>query len=183
LAGGKSRQSKKKPRDLTDVEKARLVGAIWIHGSIDLERHNNEDGSLSYLYPRIMLSMPNPLPYDFKKDTDGTVRRGNDGVFTLEIGTQELVEKRLKEILPLMGGEEKKQIEIALQIIEINRSKRYKKNKEIEMRELERLYEQWDECRGNLENWIKEFKNKYQNVKEANIPSKIWTKAYQLEDC
>jgi len=110
-------------RDLSDPEKARLAGAIWIHGSIDIEHHKPKPRSKEYFYPRIMLSMQNTLPYHYQEDMQGEVHPGKKGYFTLEIGTQDLVEKRLREILDFMSGIEKEQIIIALRVIEINKSK------------------------------------------------------------
>lgn len=171
-----SSSSKNKYKDLSNAEKARLAGAIWIHGSIDIE-YSRKRG---YYYPRIMLSMPNPLPFDYAKDPKEKVWVGNDGCFTLEIGRQKLVEKRLNEILPYIGGIEKEQIEIALQIIKINS---LRKKTEKEKQKLRELYGQWKECSERLEKWVKDFKARYQNVKRRRVPAKIWNKAYLLEDC
>jgi hypothetical protein len=178
-------QKGKKYKDLTTAEAARLAGEIWIYGSIDIEYHKERP---RYYYPRIMLTMPSPLPFDYKKGEDEKVwveERDGKEYFTLEIGKQELVEKRLTEILPFMGGEERKQIEIALKIIMIKRLIRYKKKKERETQELAKLYTQWKECRDRLEKWVEDFKAKHQKVRCARgrVPTKIWNKAYLLEDC
>lgn len=162
---------------MNDVEKARLAGAIWIHGSIDIEHSTKRQ----YYYPRIMLSMKNLLPFDYQKDMGGNVWAGNDGYITPEIGKQKLVEKRLKEILPLMGecSLEKKQIEIALKIIEINKSGEPKTEKK---KKLEELYQQSKKLREELKNWIQDFKAEYKDVEKKNIPAKIWNRANLLED-
>ncbi|NIO21679.1 MAG: hypothetical protein GTN76_13340, partial [Candidatus Aenigmarchaeota archaeon] len=116
--------AKEEYRNLSKAEAARLAGALWIHGSVDIE-HSRER---KYYYPRINLSMPNPLPYDYRDDIGGRVYRGKK-YFTLQLKKQKLVEKRLKEILPFMTGEERKQIDIALQIIKTNRSRTPKKER------------------------------------------------------
>lgn len=163
-------------KDLSQAEAASLAGAIWIHGSIDIE-HSRKRG---YYYPRIMLSMTNPLPYHYKERIgDGKVYRGKE-FFTLQLKKQEPVEKRLQEILPFMGGEEEKQIEIALQIIKINRSEPPGAERK---QKLETLYDQWKRYRDKLEDWIKKFKAEHQNVERRHIPVKIWNRAYRLEDC
>jgi hypothetical protein len=166
---------------LNDAEKARLAGAIWIHGSINIEHSRKRN----YYYPRIMLSMRNPLPFDYQKDTGGKVWAGKDGCITLEIGKQELVGKRLKEVLPLMGGIEKEQIGIALQIIEIGRTERPRteKGKKEKRKKLKKLYDQFKELSDKLENWIQVFKAEHKDVKRKRIPAQIWNKAYRLEDC
>jgi hypothetical protein len=176
----------KKYKDLATAEAARLAGAIWIHGAIDIEYHEDKSGKPVYYYPRIMLTMPNRLPFDYQKDTGGNIwveERAGKEYFTLEIGTQDLVEKRLIEILPFIGGEERKQIQIALKIIMINRIKKYKKDKTKEMQMLGELYNQWKECRERLETWVKDFKAKYQDVERKRVPMEIWNKAYRLGDC
>jgi len=174
---------REKYKDLTTAEAARLAGAIWIYGSIDIEYHKKRP---RYYYPRIMLTMPNPLPFDYRKGKDEKVwveERDGKKYFTLEIGRQELVEKRLTEILPFMGGEERKQIKIALKIIMIKCLVRYKKEKKRETQELAKLYIQWKECRGRLEKWVEDFKAKHRKAKRRRVPAQIWNKAYLLEDC
>lgn len=52
-----------KYRDLTEQEKVRLAGAIWIYGSIHV--------SSSDL--KILILMPMPLVYQYKEDVGGHV--------------------------------------------------------------------------------------------------------------
>jgi hypothetical protein len=180
-----SKSERKESKNLSDAEKARLAGAIWFYGSIDIER-SRERG---YYYPRIVITMPNPLPYMLREDVGGGVvypgkrelRRGRREVekqFTLMIKKQALVEKLLKEIKGIVGGFEEEQIGIALEIFDVKRSKG-KDEKE----RLKELFEEWKQKRVELEKWVKAFKAKYRDVEEKRIPVKIWNRAYLLEDC
>jgi len=179
-----SQSERKESKNLSTIEKARLAGAIWFYGSIDIE-HSEKQG---YYCPRIVITMPNPLPYKLKEDVGGEVypgkgklgkgRREAGKQFTLMIKKQALVEKLLKEIKGMVGGLEEKQIDIALEIFDVKRS-----NGEGKEERLEELFEKWKRKRAKLEKWVKGFKAKYRDVKEKHIPVEIWNRAYLLEDC
>lgn len=184
MATGPALSKKKKYRDLSCAEAARLAGAIWIYGSINIKREKARTKQAQgryYYYPRIILSMPIPLPFDYARDTGGNAYAGKDGHYTLIIDEQVLVEKRLKEISSFMSGEEAKQIEIALEIIRINRSKDLTPTEK--QRRLDELYGQWQESCKRLKKWIKEFKTRCEKIPKSRVPRKIWTKAYAWEDC
>lgn len=168
-------EKKKERRDLSETEKVKLAGAIWIYGSIDLEIHRDKSKKLVYCYPRIMLSILNLLAYDYEKDTEGHVWAGKDGYYTLEIGPQDLIEKRLKEILPYLSGVEKRQADIALQVITLNRSGKAGKENEFEA-----LITEWKKCRSELKNWVKKLRDQYKDVKKEDHPTSIWSRAYRL---
>lgn len=168
-------------RNLSQAEAARLAGAIWIFGSIDIEHSRKRP---LYYYPRIMLTMPNPLPFDYRKDEHEKVwieERNGKKYFILEIGRQKLVEKRMKEILPFIGGEEAEQIRLALKIIETKRSREL--SREEKTQKLKTLHEEWKQSRERLRTWVEDFKAKHKDAPPRRVPIEIWNKAYLLEDC
>ena len=156
-----------KYRDLTEQEKARLVGAIWIYGSIHVPSADEN--------PRIVISMPIPLPYHYQKDVDGGAYRGEDGYFTLQISGQKLVKKRLEEIQPFMGGEEAIQIGLALEMIRTKESNLTQNEKNEKLNE---LYKDWQRSRNRLEQWMKKFVESHKDEPEKPISKKIWNRAY-----
>ena len=184
MTTGPAPLKREKFKDLTKAQAARLAGAIWIYGSIDIKREKARTKSQEkkyYYYPRIALSMPIPLSLDYVNDTGGNAYAGEDGYYSLIIDEPELVKKRLKEILPFMSGEEAKQIEIALEILRIKRSKDLRPTDK--QQKLDELYKQWLESHKRLKKWIKEFKAKCEKKPKERVPRKIWTKAYAWEDC
>ena len=172
---------KEKYKDLSQDEAARLAGAVWIFGSVDIEYSKRRP---RYYYPRIMLTMPNPLPFDYQKDMGGKVwvdERNGKKYFTLEIGKQKLVKKRMKEILPFIAGEEAKQIKLALQIIKTKGLKDLTKDQKTH--QLRKLFDDWKRSRGKLKVWVEDFKAKHQSAPTRRVPIEIWNRAYLLEDC
>ena len=171
----KESQGKEK---LNEIEKARLAGVIWVFGSIDVEyRKITQD-----YRPRIAISMPNPLPFQYKEDAGGIVYAGKRrGHFILMIRKLDLVEKRLKEIRPFISGEEGNQIDLSLEILKTRRSN--KKGKEQKLKD---LYKEFKSSQKRLENWIKDFRTKCENMEVPQISRNlqmIWNKAYIWEDC
>lgn len=156
-------------RDLTEQEKARLAGAIWIYGSIHVPRARDN--------PRINMSMPIPLAYHYKEDSGGLVTRGDDGYFTLQIGGQKLVKKRLEEIQPFMGGEEAIQIGLALEMI---RTKESNLTTDEKNEKLDELYADWKRSRNRLEQWMKKFVESHKDKPEKPMRDikQIWNRAY-----
>lgn len=183
-----SKSERKESKNLSTIEKARLAGAIWFYGSIDIE-HSKEQG---YYCPRIVITMPNPLPYKLQEDVGGgivypsidrkkklkTGRREVEKQFTLMIKQKALVEKLLKEIKRMVGGLEEKQIDIALEIFDVNRSKEEDKKER-----LKELFEKWNQKRVELKEWVENLKATYRDIEKKRIPVDIWNRAYLLEDC
>lgn len=146
-------------KGLSDVEAARLAGVIWIYGGIHVSGSD----------PRIVITMPIPLAYEYEKDFGGHTYRGKDGYFTLQIAGQPLVKKRLEEIQPFMSGEEAEQIRLALEIIQTPKEKK---------EELKRLIADWKKSKNKLEQWMKEFVENHKKEPVSKIPADIWRKAY-----
>ena len=161
MVGNKNR----KYRDLTEQEKVRLAGAIWIYGSIHVPRS----------VPRIVISMPIPLVYQYKKDVGGYVYRGEDGYFTLQISKRELVKKRLEEIQPFMGGEEAIQIGLALEMIRTKESSLTSNKRKEKLKELR---EDWKRSKERLRQWMEEFVKSHKDKPEVSVPKGIWNRAY-----
>jgi hypothetical protein len=168
----RSNPSKKNEiRDLSRAEAARLAGAIWIYGGIHVSGSN----------PRIVITMPVPLVYEYQKDFGGSTYRGEDGYFTLQIAGRSLVKKRLKEIQSFMSGEEVIQIGLALEII---RTKEEWPASERKVERLNELTEDWKRSRDRLKQWIEDFVKDHKDeiMSEGEIPTAIWNKAYAWTD-
>lgn len=166
-----------KDKGLNRKKLARLAGAIWIHGSIDVEYSRDRP----YYLPRIVLTMKNLLPYAYCEDVGGRVYHGRNGTYTLMIKRWRLVKQLLEGIREFIGGEEEKQIDIALEIIRINHSGRLSKAKN--MPQLEKLHAQWKECRARIEKWAEDLRTQHGHEKEVDVPVEIWSRAYPFEAC
>ena len=152
-------------RKLDPPEKARLAGAIWIYGGIHIAGNQ----------PRIVITMPIPLVYQFQKDYGGEVYLGEDGYFTLQIHRLELVEHRLEEIRPFMSGEEAIQLSLALEIIKNKKSKQPSTRREKQ----KELIEDWKRSRDRLKRRIEDFVHSHKNEPVSKrVPHGIWNKAY-----
>ena len=166
-------KSHKEPeiKNLSCAETARLAGVIWIYGGI----------FISGDYPRINITVPIPIVYEFQEDFGGKAYREKDGYFTLQISGKELVKKRLKEIQSFMGGEESEQIRLALEICRINDST-LSPTEKTEKRE--KLKEEFNESVNKLKNWMKEFvkKNKNKPISDKPMPSSLWKAAYNWSE-
>jgi len=152
-------------KNLSQAEASRLAGAIWIYGGIHISGTN----------PRIIITMPIPLVYQYKEEVGGHVYQGEDGYFTLQIAEQLLVKKRLEEIQPFMSGEEAIQIRLALEII---RTKESGLPRQKLVEKIEELIEDWKRSRNRLKRWIEEFVAGHKDERKGGIPRGIWNKAY-----
>lgn len=155
-----------------------LAGAIWIFGSIDIE-HSKTRG---YFQPRIMITMPMPLPYHYREFAGGNVWVEKDGMFTLDIGRQREVWKLLNDLKQYLGGEERIQVESALEIMELNRSRRLPKEEKNQKRT--EAFNRFKESRAWLEKWNDKFLEDNDKAireglkKKRKIPRAIWNRAY-----
>lgn len=164
-------------RALSPVEIARLAGVVWIYGSIDIEKQPEKDekGNIikCYYYPRIMITMPIPLPYHYWEDVSGEVLAGEDGTFTLEIERPpELVKTRLAELQPYMSGEEAVQIGLALEVFRTKESSLLTEPEK--QQKLEELYQDLKRSQARLERWIEKFVEAHKDEEKGKVPSKIW---------
>jgi len=123
--------------------------------------------------------MKNKILHHYLEDVGGRLRYGDNGYFELDIRPQALVKKRLEEILPFIGGIEKKQIIIALEILSLKETKPISDEAKKEMK---RLYEKWSDYRMELEKWIKNYKNTIPVLSPVRLPTKIWNRTYLFED-
>lgn len=162
-------------KNLNFHEKARLAGVIWAHGCI----HIDYDKRKEIYSPRIIISIKNRIPHHYRNDVGGIVRYGENGYYELDIRRKALVKKRLKEILPFIGGEEEKQIIIALKILSLKEENPISDEAKKEMK---KLYEKWLESRARLEKWIRDFKRTIPILSPVRLPTKIWNRTYLFED-
>lgn len=156
-------------RDLSEPEKAKLAGAIWIYGSIHISGKE----------PRIILTMPIPLVYQYKRDFGGTAYSVADGYFILQIAGK-LAQKRLEEIQPFVGGEEAEQVRLALDIIKTKESSMSDEEKE---ERINKLIKDWKKSVHKLKAWMEDFVEECRNKSVSpRMPFRIWNKAYDWAD-
>jgi len=162
-------------KNLSFHEKARFAGTIWNHGAIHIEYDKKKDN----YSPRIIISMKNRIPHHYRDVVGGIVRYGKNGYYELDIRRQAAVKKRLEEVLPFIGGEEEKQIIIALKILSLKKERPISNEAKKEMK---KLYDEWLESRERLERWIMDFKEGLPILSPIRLLTTLWNRTHLFED-
>ena len=166
-----------KGKDKLDIfEIVQLAGAIWSHGAIHMDFDPRPSRNTASV--RICITMNSKILYDYVKFTGGNIYALKNGLFLLDIHAQDLVYKRLREIHPYLKGVEKEQINIALELLTLLKSKaRY--NQE-DKKQMKVLYDKWIEQRNALDHWINDFNLDIPKQKKVSAPYQIWSRTHKL---